>query len=82
MAKPIIATRISDIPEVLGDCGYLVNPGKPTELATAIQYILNHPDEAFNKGKSARKRCQQMYDIKVLESNLRQIVEQVVEAKN
>ena len=77
MAKPIIATRISDIPEVLDDCGYLVNPGKPIELAEAIQYILHHPDEASKKGRAARERCKHMYDIKILETGLREIVDLV-----
>ena len=77
MAKPIIATRISDIPEVLDDCGYLVNPGKPIELAEAIRYILHHPDEASKKGRAARERCKHMYDIKILETGLREIVDLV-----
>jgi glycosyltransferase involved in cell wall biosynthesis len=46
MAKPIIATRVSDIPEVLEDCGYLVDPSEPSQLADGIQYILSHPGEA------------------------------------
>ena len=39
MAKPIIATRVSDIPEVLEDCGYLVDPSEPSQLADGIQYF-------------------------------------------
>jgi glycosyltransferase involved in cell wall biosynthesis len=81
MAKPILATRISDIPEVLGDCGYLVDPGEPARLADAIQYILSHPDEARKKAVAARERCQQMYDMKNLELGLRDLVEQVTSAK-
>ncbi len=81
MAKPILATRISDIPEVLGDCGYLVDPGEPVRLADAIQYILSHPDEARKKAVAARERCQQMYDMKNLELGLRDLVEQVASAK-
>ena len=77
MAKPIVATRISDIPEVLDDCGYLVNPNEPTQLADAIKYILNHPDEAYAKGQSARERCQQNYDITNLQLGLRELVEKV-----
>ena len=81
MAKPILATRVSDIPEVLDNCGYLVEPGEPSKLAEAIKHILSHPDEACDKGKSARERCQRMYDIKILESGLRELVEQVAMAK-
>ncbi len=77
MAKPILTTRVSDIPEVLGDCGYLVDPGEPSQLASAIQYILSHPDEAHGKALAARERCRQMYDMKNLESGLQKLVAQV-----
>ena len=82
MAKPILATRVSDIPEVLDDCGYLVDPDEPSKLAEAVQYILSHPEEACNKGKAARERCQRMYDIQILESGLRELVEQVAVGKD
>ena len=47
MGKPIVATRISDIPEVLGGCGYLVDPNDPSQLAVLFNILLDHPDEAF-----------------------------------
>jgi len=78
MGKPIVATRVSDITEVLGDCGYLVDPDKPAQLADAIQYILDHPEEARRRGQEARERCKRLYDIKVMESKLRELVEAVV----
>ena len=81
MAKSIIATRISDIPEVLGDCGYLVDSSEPSQLADAIQYILDHPDEARAKGHAARERSKQKYDIHNLELGLRELVEQVIDKK-
>ncbi len=81
MAKPIIATRVSDIPEVLGDCGYLVDPSNPFQLANAIQYVLNHSDEARVKGDAARARCRQKYDICNLESGLRGLIEQAAGKK-
>ena len=77
MAKPIIATRVSDIPEVLEDCGYLVDPSEPSQLADCIQYILSHPGEAIAKGYAARERCKQRYDIHNLESGLHELVEHV-----
>ena len=77
MAKPIIATRVSDIPEVLEDCGYLVDPSEPSQLADGIQYILRHPSEAKAKGYAARERCKQRYDIHNLESGLHELIEHV-----
>ena len=78
MAKPIVSTRVSDIPEVLGDCGYLVDPDNPKQLAEAIEYVFNHPEEAQMKGKMARDRCRVNYDIGVLENRLLELVEQVL----
>ena len=77
MAKPIIATRVSDIPEVLEDCGYLVDPSEPSQLADCIQYILSHPAEAKTKGYAARERCKQRYDMHHLECGLHELVEHV-----
>ena len=78
MGKPIIATRVSDITEVLGDCGYLVDPDQPDQLADAIQYILDHPEEAQRRGQEARERCKRLYDIGVMEAKLRELIETVM----
>ena len=78
MGKPIIATRVSDIPEVLDGCGYLVDPNQPAQLAETIEYILNHLDEARAKGQTARERCQRMYDISNLEFGLSKLMEKVL----
>ena len=82
MAKPIIATRVSDMPEVLEDCGYLVDPSEPSQLADGIQYILRHPSEAKAKGYAARERCKQRYDMHTLECGLRELVEDVSAKKS
>jgi glycosyltransferase involved in cell wall biosynthesis len=81
MAKSILATRVSDIPEVLADCGYLVDPSEPSQLADCIQYILSHPDEAKAKGYAARERCKQRYGMHNLECGLHELVEHVLGKK-
>ena len=70
MAKPIITTPISDIPEVLGGHGYLIEPGNPEQLAKTIKNIFANPEEARLKGQNARKRCQELYDLKVIKKEL------------
>lgn len=70
MAKPIITTPISDIPEVLGGHGYLIEPGNSEQLANTIKIIFANPEEARLKGQNARKRCQDLYDLKVIEKEL------------
>jgi len=81
MAKPIVTTRVSDIPEILGDCGYLTEPNEPSQLADAIQYILAHSNEAQKKGQAARERCRQMYDMSNFESGLKELIERVTVVK-
>lgn len=75
MAKPIVSTRVSDIPEALDDTGYLVEPGHVDELARAIDHVLGHPDEAAAKGRRARARCVELYDTRVMEARLLEMVE-------
>ncbi|MCG8362810.1 MAG: glycosyltransferase family 4 protein [Pseudanabaenales cyanobacterium] len=63
MAKPILATRVGDIPEILGNTGFLVEPGSPSQIATEIQWIFQHLDDANTRGLEARKRCVKHYSI-------------------
>jgi len=63
MAKPVLATRVGDIPKILGDTGYLVRPQSPGDLATTIRHILAYPEEAKQKGLAARQRCLKFYSL-------------------
>jgi len=55
MAKPIVTTKIADIPDLLGDAGIYVPDRDPSAIAAAIQHIRDHPDEAASMGKRARR---------------------------
>lgn len=57
MAKPVVATSISDLPEILDDCGWLAPPGAPGPIADAIADILDHPDAAADRARRAREKC-------------------------
>jgi len=61
MAKPIITTNVSDLADILSGCGWLVEPAKPDELAKAIRYVLDHPEESKENGQKARERCKTWY---------------------
>ncbi len=63
MAKPVLATTVGDIPDILGDAGYLVAPDSPQQLANMLQTILNHPEQAASRGRLARKRCIEYYSV-------------------
>lgn len=63
MAKPVLATSVGDIPEILADTGYLVESNSPDAIAQSIQLIFDDFNQATNKGLSARKRCVERYSI-------------------
>ena len=77
MAKPVITTPLSDIEEVLGGHGYLIDPSNPDQLVKTIEYIFANPEEARLKGLKARKRCRELYDIKVLQKELNLQIEKL-----
>jgi glycosyltransferase involved in cell wall biosynthesis len=50
MAKPIIGTSTSELPEILKGCCWIVEPGNIKQLPEAIQYILDHPLQSKEMG--------------------------------
>ena len=46
--RPVIATRVGGLPEVVdeGQSGLLVPPQDPAALAAAMRHLLDHPDQA------------------------------------
>jgi len=70
MAKPIIATNVSGIPEILDGCGWIVEPENPKQLAETIKYVLDHPVEAAKSGLKALEKCKREYTREMMEKKL------------
>ncbi|MFC1773987.1 glycosyltransferase [Pseudomonadota bacterium] len=75
MAKPIITTTVGDIPEILGNCGYLVPPSSPKQLMIVLEDILNNPQAAQDHGKQARERCLRRYSLGAVGPTLSGVIE-------
>jgi len=58
MAKPVIATRVGSIPEVIVDdeTGVLVPPRNPAALASAIVALLADPERGRRLGREGHRR--------------------------
>ncbi len=58
--RAIIGSRVDAIGEILehGIDGWLVNPGRPDELATAIHHLALYPDLRRSLGVAARQKVQ------------------------
>lgn len=78
MAKPILSTQVGDIPEILGDTGYLVDSDCFEQLATQIQWIFSHPQEAAIQGARARKRCVEHFSIDTMATLLSTVITQLI----
>ena len=78
MGKPVVSTRVSDIPEILGENGYLVEPENPYQLAETVDSILENIDEAYARGIKLRDRCQALFDITIMERKLDALVKRTI----
>ena len=76
MAKPIIATAISDLPEILKDCGIIIKPGDVEDLAKNIQYLVENPRVSHMMGEKARKNCIESYSYEALAKMLIPVFQQ------
>ncbi|MEA5600854.1 glycosyltransferase family 4 protein [Nostoc sp. UHCC 0252] len=77
MAKPVLSTRVGDIPKILGDTGYLVEPASPEQIAEQIQLIFQNLESANQRGIKARERCVEYYSIEAMASTLKSVIAQL-----
>jgi glycosyltransferase involved in cell wall biosynthesis len=75
MAKPIVATSMSDLPAVLDGCARIVPPGDAGALRGAIAELLADRDEAELLGGRARERCLERYSLERVGETLMRVLE-------
>jgi glycosyltransferase involved in cell wall biosynthesis len=75
MAKPIVASAISDIPEILEGCGLCFAPGDQEGMVQAIRKVASSEDMRRVLGARARERCCTRYSY----SHLRDVVTDLIE---
>ena len=75
LGKPVIATSVDGIPEVIidGVTGYLHGHEKSDELAHVILRCIEHPELAKQVGDAARESCRRTYNSQVFADNVSQI---------
>lgn len=63
---PVVSTRISGIPDLVvdGECGVLVEPGSPAELADAIERLMADPIQAAKLATAGRQRVVDLFDLR------------------
>lgn len=78
MAKPVVSTVVSDIPEILQGCGWTVEPENPPQLAEAIRTVLTDPEAAQAMGQKARQKCIENYSWDAVEQVLQKIIQNIL----
>ncbi|HEY9630888.1 MAG TPA: glycosyltransferase family 4 protein [Coleofasciculaceae cyanobacterium] len=79
MAKPVLATRVGDIPEILGDTGYLIDPDSPEAMVAGIQSLFANLEAAKAQGLRAREKCVENYSIEAMSKTLAAILTRVMQ---
>ena len=66
MARPVVATRVGGLPEVVlhEQTGLLVEKEDSMALAEAIAFLLDHPTTAGQMGQAARRRAAEVFSWK------------------
>jgi len=55
MEKPVVATGVGGVREIVGECGVVAPAMKPVALAQAMQDVM-HSAEREQPGRAARRR--------------------------
>ncbi len=75
VGRPVVATAVSMIPEILDGCGVVVPPGDPPALARAIGTLLADRARAEALGRRARVRCVAEYSFTAARARLFPVID-------
>jgi len=81
LGKAIIASNFSGIPEQIEHMksGFLVKPGDISSLATAIKFMLDHPEKRNLFGETAKVRFEELFKDKIAINHYREIYHKLTE---
>jgi glycosyltransferase involved in cell wall biosynthesis len=80
LARPIVSTSVSMIPEILDGCGRVVPPGDVVALRRAIGDLLADPAGAAALGRRARVRCEREWSFAAARARLFPLIDRVTRA--
>ncbi|BDI28727.1 glycosyl transferase [Capsulimonas corticalis] len=80
MKKPVVATRVGGIPEVVatGETGFVVPAGDAEAMSIAVQKYLKDPALAREHGEAGRKRVEACFSIPRLMSEMESLYDRVL----
>lgn len=70
----VITCDVGEVRNVVGDCGYYVRPGQPSELADAIQSLLTDSEAVMALNRKAERRMKEFFSVDRKISTLRTVL--------
>ncbi len=66
--RPVVATAVNGVPDLVepGSTGLLAAPGDPASLASAVTWLLDHPEEARLMGLQGRDRVRSHFGAEIM----------------
>ena len=55
---PVVASRVGQLPEIMGESAYLVPPSDPEALAEALDALVANPVERARVGSDNRRQAE------------------------
>ena len=71
---PVVGSRANGVPDVIGDCGSVVDRDDPAALAAAVGALLDDDDRRTALGQAARARAEQHFSHAAVGTALRSIM--------
>jgi glycosyltransferase involved in cell wall biosynthesis len=80
LGRPVVATDSGGTRELVvhGETGLLVAPRKPEEVASAVTYLLDHPDDASRMGAAGQRRLQREFSFARMVGDVLELYERVL----
>jgi glycosyltransferase involved in cell wall biosynthesis len=82
-ARPVVATRVGGIPEVVADGadGLLIEPQRPTELASALEKLLANPLAAHVMGLRGRQHVEREFSLQKMCTTVESLYTRLVDGE-
>ncbi|MGE5329744.1 MAG: glycosyltransferase family 4 protein [Deltaproteobacteria bacterium] len=80
LGKPVIATNVGGIPEVLGDCGLLINPANVDEIANSIKLLVENEEMRKELGQKAKERFNNNFTQEIMGEKTIRVYEEMLKA--
>jgi glycosyltransferase involved in cell wall biosynthesis len=76
VGRPVIATRVGDLPEVVEDgrTGFLISPDRLSEMARALVALARDPKRAEELGRAGRARQRRAFSIEAMTRGYAELV--------